>query len=269
MRTRTRRFNYWFAPLLLLAVLFAVSPARALDAPPFDPQHKEVTDLAQLLAPTEITALVNKIRALQTSDGTQVAVLTIPTLDGDDIFEFTHRVATSWKIGQNKTDNGVLLVVVKNDRKVRIHVGYGLEGRLTDALSKRIILNEIQPRFRSGKYYEGIDNAVSAIIKAVKGEYTAPSVRSRGNGSSEGGFWFMLVMLAFFWIMGIRNSRRARGRRGRGGVVFLPGFGSGWSSGSSDGGWSSGSSSGGSDWGGGGGSFGGGDFGGGGASGDW
>ena len=253
--------------LLLLAMLVLPVAARALDVPLYNPQHKEVTDLTGTLKPQEVDALVSKIRLLQSSDGTQVAVLLIPTLNGDDLFEFAQRVGTTWNVGVSKTDNGVLFIVVKNDKKVRIHVGYGLEGRLTDALSKRIILNEVQPEFRAGHYYQGIDRAVTAIVQAVKGEYKAAPVKASGN-HPEAGFWIMILMLAFFWIMSVRASRSGR-RRGHGGVFIWPGFGGGggWSSGggsdtgSSGGGWSSGGDSGGS--------FGGGDFGGGGASGDW
>ncbi|MGI8905809.1 MAG: TPM domain-containing protein [Candidatus Sumerlaeaceae bacterium] len=237
--------------------------ATALDVPPFNPEHKEVTDLTGTLKPAEVSALVSKIQAVQASDGTQISVLLIPTLDGDEIFDFTQRVATTWKIGQSKIDNGVLFLIVKNDKKARIHVGYGLEGRLTDALSKRILLNEVQPEFRSGRFYQGIDRAVTAIIQAVKGEYTAPAKKSTGK-SSDAGFWVMLAILAFLWMSGMRMSRRGsrRRRRAYGGFYFPTlgsGGGGGWSSGGG-GGWSSG---------GGGGGFGGGDFGGGGASGDW
>jgi uncharacterized protein len=247
--------------LLLLCralLFFLLQPicAHALDVPAYDPKHQEVTDLTGTLQPTQIAALAAKLHSLQVTDGTQIAVLMIHTLRGDDLFDFAQRVATQWRIGQKKTDNGILFLIVKDDHKSRIQVGYGLEGRLTDALSSRILRNEVQPEFRAERYYEGIDRAVSAIIKAMKGEYTAPGSTAGQRGGGEIGFWILLTILIIFWMISMFAGRRGRRRRGFGGF-FYPGYGGG--------GWTSGGGSSG----GGGGGFGGGSFGGGGASGDW
>jgi uncharacterized protein len=248
---------------------------RAFEVPDYNRQHKEVTDLSGTLKPEQVDALVSKIRSLKSSDGTQLAVLIIQSLEGDDIFEFSQRVVTKWDISQ-KPDNVALLIIAMKDHKSRIHVGYGLEGRLTDALSSRILRNELQPEFRAGRYYEGIDRTLDAIVKAVKGEYTAPAPKSTSGGGDEFGFWFILLFFVVIWIWSVFSSRRSRRRRGGllGGYYPMGTFGSGggWSSGSSGGDWGGSSSGGGWSSGGDsgfGGSSGGGSFGGGGASGDW
>jgi len=115
--------------------------------------------------------------------------LTLPSLEGEPLEEFSHRVATTWKLGQKGTDNGVLVLVVPGDRKVRIEVGYGLEGTLTDAKSSRIIREEMAPRFRDGDFPGGIAAGLRAVLGTIEGTYTPPA-RKRGTaGSTVGGSW--------------------------------------------------------------------------------
>ncbi len=187
--------------------------------------------------------------------------------------EYTNRTAQAWRVGDKSRDNGAVLFVFVADRRIRIEVGYGLEGALPDALASRIINDEITPRFRAGQYGEGLLSGVDAIIRATKGEYRPISPAAAPSGRT-----LLIVLVVLFFLLvgvvlpvwrelrGIRRYRTYSGRGSSGGRVDR-GWGSGgggWSSGG--GGWSGGGSS----WGGGGGfSGGGGSFGGGGASGSW
>ncbi|GLH82148.1 hypothetical protein SSBR45G_70570 [Bradyrhizobium sp. SSBR45G] len=129
-----------------------------------------VVDQTGTLSSSDIASLTQKLRDLETRKGSQVAVLIVPTTQPEAIEQFTIRVAEAWKIGRKKVDDGALLVVAKNDRKLRIEVGYGLEGSLTDVTARRIIDEVITPRFRSGDFAGGIDAGVDRIIGVINGE---------------------------------------------------------------------------------------------------
>jgi uncharacterized protein len=240
-------FFIWLIFFLLSGQAFALEvPAR--------PEGR-VTDLTGTLSRNEKVILERKLADFEKETTNQIAVLLIPTLKGDSLEDYSIRLAEKWKIGQKGRNNGAILLIVKNDRKLRIEVGYGLEGSLPDALSGSIIRNEIAPRFKTGQFYQGIDAGLSAIIAATKGEYKAPKKRERRSRSSP---WGMLwPILLFFGIFAFINLV-ARKRH------YHSGGSRGWTSGGIFGG-------GGSSWGGSGGGFsgGGGDFGGGGASGNW
>ena len=124
-----------------------------------------------MLSLSERSALEEKLRRFEEETSNQVVVVTFPSLEGESLEDFSIRLAGVWKIGQKGKDNGVILLIFKKDRKVRIEVGYGLEGALPDATSKLIIENEIVPRFRKGRFEEGIQAAVQAIMAATRGEY--------------------------------------------------------------------------------------------------
>lgn len=145
-------------------------PAAALDVPQLTGR---VVDLAHILPKSTVESLEARLAAHETQSSNQAAVLIVPSLKGDSMEEFSHRVATTWKLGQKGTDNGVLLLVAIGERKVRIEVGYGLEGVLTDARSAQIIRNEIVPRFRAGDMPGGVAEGVSAILKTIEGTYQA------------------------------------------------------------------------------------------------
>jgi uncharacterized protein len=131
-----------------------------------------IVDLARIL-PAEVAAdLVHELEAHEAKTGNQVAVLTLPSLEGEPLEEFSHRVATTWKLGQKGTDNGALLLVAMKERRIRIEVGYGLEGALTDARSAQIIRNHIVPRFRAGDLQGGIATGVRAILGTIEGTYS-------------------------------------------------------------------------------------------------
>ncbi len=159
-----------FCCSLAAAILSFTTSAAALDVPPLTGR---IVDLAHVLPSSTVESLTAQLAAHETQSSNQVAVLIVPSLEGESLEEFSHRVATSWKLGQKGTDNGVLLLVAIRERKVRIEVGYGLEGVLTDARSAQIIRNEIVPRFRSGEMAGGVTGGINAIIKTIEGTYQA------------------------------------------------------------------------------------------------
>lgn len=259
--------------LLLLALLLFAAPASAQDFPQLTGR---VVDNAELLSPADEAALTAKLEALEGASSRQLVVATVPDLQGYPIEDYGYRLGRAWGIGQEEANNGVILLVAPNDRKVRIEVGYGLEPILTDALSALIIQNTILPRFRADDYAGGISAGADAIIqqlqappeeaeqRALEAAAQQQSARSDGDGGSIFPLIFWMLILFFIIIPMIAGRRRGRRYRRRGGlpiVIWGPGFGGG----------------GGSGWGGGGGggggfggfSGGGGSFGGGGASGGW
>ncbi len=159
-----------FCCYLAAATFSLATSASALDVPPLTGR---VVDLAHVLQNSVVESLTTQLAAHEAQSSNQVAVLIVPSLEGESLEEFSHRVATTWKLGQKGTDNGVLLLVAIQERKVRIEVGYGLEGVLTDARSAQIIRNEIVPRFRAGDMPGGVTAGINAIIKTIEGTYQA------------------------------------------------------------------------------------------------
>ena len=183
MRGRRRKRTISF--LLACVVSFAsaiTSLSFALDVPPLTGR---VVDLAHVL-PVDIAAsLTHDLEAHETKTSNQVAVLILPSLEGEPLESFSHRVGTTWKLGQKGTENGVLLLIALRERKVRIEVGYGLEGTLTDLRSAHIVRQEIVPRFRSGDLPGGIAAGVRAILGTIEGTYTADDVLSGRTHSGQ------------------------------------------------------------------------------------
>lgn len=156
---------------LACVFLLGGSAAQALDVPPLTGR---IVDLAHLLPPDVAASLSVRLQAHETHTGNQVVLLTLPSLQGEPLEDYAHRVATGWKLGRKGTDNGVLVLVAPNDRKVRIEVGYGLEGTLTDARTSQIIRREMVPRFKAGDYAGGITAGIGAVLGTIEG--TAPAV---------------------------------------------------------------------------------------------
>lgn len=180
-----------------------------------------VNDYAHLLNDSAIAGIEAELARLDTQDSTQIVVLTIDSLDGEPIEEFALKTAQKWLLGQNGIDNWALLVVARNERKIRIEVGYGLEGKLTDLLSGRIIRDIMVPEFKRGNFSLGIQNAVKAMVGIVSGEYTAtnmPGRSSRGSGD-VGGF---MVIAVFVMTMVGRIFRSPKILAGIAGAVLLP-----------------------------------------------
>ena len=225
--------------------------------------RSRVTDLTGTLSTSESQTLEQLLASHEDSTSTQIAVLLIQTLGGGDLFDYAQSVAERNHIGTKEHDNGVLLLVVIDNHKVRIHVGYGLEGALPDATTKQIIEYEILPLFREGEYYEGILAGTRAIEEAVKGEYTAAQPRRKSNRN----FGWSFFLIVFIIIAILARLSRAAGAmiNGKGYRRYSSGWGGFWWGGSGGGGFGGG----GGGFGGGGWSGGGGSFGGGGASGSW
>ncbi len=167
-------------PVLFLLFLTASFPSFlfALDVP--ERPEGYVSDYAKMVSPSAEADLEKTLEQFETETTNQVVVVTFPSLEGENLEDFSILLAEKWKIGQEGRDNGVILAVFKNDRKVRIEVGYGLEGTLPDATAKLIIENEIVPRFRAGQFDEGVRQGVTAILAATRGEYRAEA--SSGDG---------------------------------------------------------------------------------------
>ena|SRR3989442_71601 len=168
--------------------------ADALDVPPLTGR---IVDTAHLLPVDLASSLLAELATHEARTGNQVALLTLPSLEGEPLEEFSHRVATTWKLGQKGTDNGVLVLVVPGERKVRIEVGYGLEGTLTDAKSSRIIREEMVPRFRDGDFSGGIAAGLRAVLGTIEGTYTPPQRKRDTAGGTVGGAWgiFFLALV--------------------------------------------------------------------------
>lgn len=233
-----------------------------------------VNDYTNTLSATEIAALEQKLVAFDDSTSTQIAVVLIKSLEGYDVADYAVRLAESWGIGRQGRNNGVLVLASLGDRRVTIQTGYGVEGALPDAITKRIISNEISPSFKQGNYFQGLDEGTNAIIAYTKGEYKNDQPK-RGSEKGGGiGFIILIVILIIIFL-----GRRGGG--GRGTVIGGRGaaspfwwmlMGSGMGHRHRGGGWG-GFTGGGGGWGSGGGGgfggFGGGSFGGGGSSGSW
>lgn len=241
--------------------------SAAVAAPAFPQLTGRVVDEADIIpAATEI-ALEQKLSTLEAQTTNQFVVVTLKSLQGYEIADYGYQLGRAWKIGQKDKDNGVLLIVAPNERDVRFEVGYGLEGDLTDAVSRLIIENSILPKFRAGDMAGGITAGVDDVVKVLSGDADTYKRQAEQQPKSyeptrpDGGSTSLVLPLLIIVILVIIFSQRSR-RRHVSPWIWGPGaFGSGgWSSGSSSGSWSSGS---------GGFSGGGGSFGGGGASGRW
>ena len=156
--------------IVFLGLLLSPLVLSALDVPPLTGR---VVDLAGVLPAQDAAQLTEQLKRHEEKTGNQVAVLILPSLEGEPLEAYSHRVATTWKLGQKGTDNGVLLLIALKERKLRIEVGYGLEGALTDLRSSRIIRQEIAPRFKAGDLPGGVRAGTEAILQTIEGTYQA------------------------------------------------------------------------------------------------
>ncbi len=271
----------------VLLLLFALSAWSQVAVPELS---RRVTDLTATLSADQVSSLENSLAGFEAKTGSQIAVLIVPTTEPEDIAQFGIRVGDQWKIGRAKVDDGVILIVAKGDRKLRLEVGYGLEGAIPDAIAKRVIAETITPHFKAGDFAGGIEAGVQQLMRLIEGEALPAPESSQGQGGDE--LFSMLVVVGVIagWLLSLFMHRPAAGAvaaLGSGALgavlmgltpllLFIAGFvyfvvaagprnRGGWSSGGGPGGgsWGGGGGSGGS-WGGGGGGFGGG-----GASGSW
>jgi uncharacterized protein len=255
--------------ICLLAGLSLICDAGA--EPSFPALTGRVVDQAQILDAAARTRIDGKLEQLESKTSTQLVVATLRSLQGYDISDYGYQLGRHWGIGQKGKNNGAILLVAPSERKVRIEVGYGLEGTVTDAVSRLIIENAVLPRFRAGDFPGGIERGVDDLVLLLSGNAedfkrrAAEQARPSGT-TGVASFAFVILLIAIWLIVFVRRSQRA-GYPGRQSPPFwIPTGGSrdrdGWRGG---GGWSSGGSGGS----GGGFSGGGGSFGGGGASGSW
>lgn len=202
-----RRGLSFFCIFFSLTLFLAVQ-VSALEVPRL---QGRVNDYAELLSPATEASLESVLKSLESSDSTQIVVLTIGSLQGDSLEEFSLRVVEDWKIGQQGLDNGVLLLVARDDRKIRIEVGYGLEGKLTDMTAGRIIGNVMGPRFKQGDFNQGIIDGIGAIVMTVRGEFTA-AAEAKPNGSGRedpGGLLTSMIFIFFIFGSLLRKSKVA------------------------------------------------------------
>ncbi|WKK66415.1 TPM domain-containing protein [Lutimonas zeaxanthinifaciens] len=259
--------------LLIFFLFGTVQIIWAQDYLPEVPKNQtSVYDQAQMMSKAESKNLERKLINYSDTTSTQIVVITINSLEGNDIALYATELAHKWGIGQKGKDNGIILLVSKTDRKMTIRTGYGVEHLLTDALSKRIIENIITPEFKRGNFYKGLDEGTDAIIAIMSGEYQGERPYEEPNGKFSA-FIIVIIFIVIMIILSRRNKGggRNRGRRSGGfsllDAIILSNAGRGGFG--SRGGGFGGGSGGGFGGGGFGGGFGGGGFGGGGASGGW
>jgi len=178
-------------------MLCLVSPLAALEVPRLEGR---VNDTAQMLSAQTKADLESLLKDFEATDSTQLVVLTIPALDGEILEEYSLKVSEAWQIGQKGVDNGALLLVARDDRKIRIEVGYGLEGSLTDLVAGRIIAGVIVPRFKESNFSQGISDGVMAMVQAVRGEYVASAETSKGNSDNDPAGLIFILIFAFSFI---------------------------------------------------------------------
>ncbi|AYL93779.1 TPM domain-containing protein [Mucilaginibacter celer] len=258
-------FSVW---LLLYAML-----AFAQDFP--ERSNTLVTDYTNTLSPANKQQLESKLVAYNDSTSTQIAVVILKSVGSYDINDYAQQLLRKWGIGQKDKNNGILVLVAINDRKVSIQTGYGAEGAVPDILTQQIIQNDFKPHFKQGDYYGGLDAGTTNLMKAMKGEYKAEKkAHKQGNGGGASGFIFLvvivIVLMVIFRRRGGGGGGQIIGRRGGASPFwwFMAGnmLGNSGRGGGDWGGFSGGGDSGG---GGGFGGFGGGSGGGGGSSGSW
>lgn len=270
---QNRSLKSLLVSIVIFLTLFQSLPffAQLPEVPEKPKFQTSVYDEVGILSASEKAALEQKLINYADSTSTQIVVVGISSTKGEEIGYYATHWAHKWGIGQKDEDNGILIVVAKDDRKMTIRTGYGMEHMLTDALSRRIIENIMAPHFRQGDYYGGLDKATDAMIDIFAGEYDQ---EYEGEDISLIPFFIFLILVILFIILIAKASKNSGGgtggRRMMDDDIFGPiilsrgGRNTGW--GSSGGGWSSGGGFGGGGFGGG---FGGGGFGGGGASGGW
>lgn len=198
-------WRVWVATALLAVTLLA--PAAGADVPPL---KARVTDLTRTLPAARVAQLEQRLAAFEQEKGVQVAVLMLGTVQPDSIEEYAVRAFEQWKLGRKGVDDGVLLVIAKDDRKLRIEVGYGLEGALNDATAKRIISDDIVPHFKRGDFTAGVEAGVERILRVAGGEPLPPVTATRSDGGSSGfpfnPEWLIAGFLLFSVINGLLRA---------------------------------------------------------------
>lgn len=262
--------------LLFVGLLLCVCRIFAQQLPP--KSNTLVTDYTNTLSADEKQKLEDKLVAFNDSTSSQIAIVMIHSIGDYDVNDYAQKLGRAWGIGQKGKNNGIIILVALDDHKLSIQTGYGMEGALPDVITQQIRVNDMNPRFKAGQFYEGLDAGVDDIIKYTKGEYKADSNTKRKSKDDDGGgsAGFVIIIVIVILIIVFRNRGGGGGGHiigSRGGASpfwwFLAGNALGRGSGGGWGGFSGGSGGFGGGGGGGFGGFGGGDFGGGGSGGSW
>jgi len=245
----------WLSFAVALCLLWAPNAWAEVPLPEF---RARVTDTGAVLSPEAARSLEERLTRYERETGHQFAFVSVASLGGAPIEDFSIRLAEKWQLGDAKRDDGLILLVAKNDRQMRIEVGYGLEGAVPDALAARIIRNQLRPAFRAGQFDQGVIGAFDLLMRAAQGESVrvGPPERKRGAKGFSIDNLLRFAPFIFFFLLMLMLRLSSRGRGGRGGGWMY--YGGGYSRGGGGGGFSGGGFSGG-----------GGGFGGGGASGGW
>ncbi len=258
--------NTFFLSLFLLIQNLGFAQ---IDIPPIPKLQTSVYDYAGVMNASEKSNLEQKLINYSDSTSTQIVVITIETLKGEDIGILTPKWGQTWGIGGSKeNDNGVIILLAEKERKIWISPGYGVEDKLTAGITGELVRNVIIPEFKAGSYYNGLDKGADAIFDVLKGKYKGTRKQDKGE-SSSGGLIFFIIIFVVLLIIIFKNKNKGNGGNRGGGldlsdIIILSSLGRGFGGGSSGGGFGGGSSGGGF-----GGGFGGGGFSGGGAGGSW
>jgi uncharacterized protein len=197
-------------------IVVSSSDALALEVPPL---QGYVNDYAGMISSGAKTNLENELRVFEQTDSTQIVILTVPSLEGENLEEFSMRVADSWKIGQRQKDNGIILLVAQQERKIRIEVGRGLEGRVTDLMAGRVIDLVMKPKFKRGDFDGGLFAGVHALIDGVRGEFAADG-RQKVEKADKFSQFFSFLLFGFMMLLVIGSISRVMA--GISGAVGLP-----------------------------------------------
>lgn len=254
-----------------LLVVAAFAGLQAQDIPPKPNPPRLVNDLANQLSPSDVAQLEQKLVSYNDSTSSQIVIVTVPTLGDYPIADYAFKLGSAWGVGQKGKDNGIVLLWAPKERKIFIATGYGLEGAIPDAIAKRIVSQVITPRFKEGRFAQGLNDGVDMIFKYATGEYKADPKQDNGDGDSFPPLLIVVIVFVIILIIIFRNRKGGggggnRGYRDFGGPILWPyttHSGRGSYSGNWGGGFGGGNSGGGF------GGFGGGSFGGGGAGGDY
>jgi len=194
-----RLHRYLLAGLLLLAV--GTTGSAALEVPFL---AGRVNDLADILSAESESRITSRLRALEEAEGAQIAVLTLPSLEGESLEDYSLRVAETWKLGRADADDGALLLIARDDRKMRFEVGYGLEPILTDAYSRRILDNVMRPRFRAGDFDGGVESAIDAAASLIEGnDILPPPSTSNTSGTERPGCSLIFLVIALPFVLAL------------------------------------------------------------------
>ncbi len=220
----------WLCMLWLLALTTFMTSQAAPSLVPVPPLQARLTDLTGTLTSEQQAGLEQSLRAFETKKGTQIAVLIVPSTKPEEIEQYALRVVESWKLGRKKVDDGALLLIAKDDRALRIEVGYGLEGVLNDATAKRIVSEVITPPLKQGDYFGGVSAGVEQMIRVIDGE-PLPESKHRAAGAADqsigqlGQLWPLLLVLTLFLGGVLRKALgRVPGALVAGGLLGLAGW---------------------------------------------